>query len=92
MHGQFHSNKLLTAVAKWVATPCRPINIVEDEGLLEIFCTVSNNGMYELSSRAATVNKIQSLHEDKKAKVELGQPSTFALTGGHWTSPSDRSY
>lgn len=30
------SSKLSLAIAKWVATACRPINVVEDEGLLEM--------------------------------------------------------
>lgn len=55
------SNKLSEAVAKWVATVCRPIKIVEDEGLLEIICVASNDCIYELPLRATTVIKIHNL-------------------------------
>lgn len=53
------SRKLSTAVAKWVATACRPINIVEDEGLREIIRIASNDCTYELPSRATTVENAQ---------------------------------
>uniref|UniRef100_A0A3Q4GKX8 DNA-directed RNA polymerase III subunit RPC9 n=1 Tax=Neolamprologus brichardi TaxID=32507 RepID=A0A3Q4GKX8_NEOBR len=64
------TNKLSTAIAKWVATAWRPIDIVEDEGLLEIIRIASNDCTYELPSRATTVAKIHNLYEDEKAKVE----------------------
>ena len=34
-------NKLTAAIAKWVATACRPVNVVEDEGPVQWF---SNGG------------------------------------------------
>ncbi|KAL3983475.1 transcription elongation factor SPT4 [Sarotherodon galilaeus] len=88
------TNKLSTAIAKWVATTCRLINIVEDEELLEIIRIASNDCKYELPSRATTVTKIHNLYEDEKAKVEeaLGQTNTVALTGDYWTSLSNHSY
>jgi len=46
------SSKLSTAIAKWVATACRPINIVEDMGLRDIIWVASNDCTYELPSRA----------------------------------------
>ncbi|KAL4008846.1 hypothetical protein ACER0C_002698 [Sarotherodon galilaeus] len=81
------TNKLSTAIAKWVATAWRPINIVEDEGLLEIIRIASNDCTYELPSRATTATKIHNLYEDEKAKVEeaVGQTNTAALTGDYWT-------
>lgn len=88
------TNKLSTVIAKWVATACRLINIVEDEGLLEIIHRAPNSCMYELPSRATTVTKIHNLYEDEKAKVKeaLGQTNTVALTGDYWTSISNHSY
>ncbi len=37
------NKRLTTAIAKWVATACRPVNVVEDVGLLEIICIASNS-------------------------------------------------
>lgn len=87
------TNKLSTAIAKWVATAWRPIDIVEDEGLLEIIRIASNDCTYELPSRATTVAKIHNLYEDEKAKVEeaLGQTNTVALTEDYWTFRSNHS-
>lgn len=52
------TNKLSAAIAKWVATACRPINIVKDQGLLKIICITFNDYTYELPLRATTVTKI----------------------------------
>lgn len=88
------SNILTTAIAKWVATACRPVNVVEDEGLLEIIRIASNNSTYELPSRATVTSKIHNSYEEEKAKVEeaLRQTNTVALTGDYWTSLSNDSY
>nr|XP_054591163.1 E3 SUMO-protein ligase ZBED1-like [Nothobranchius furzeri] len=88
------SCKLSTAIAKWVATACRLINIVEDEGLLDVIRIASSDSTYELPSRVTTVTNIQKLYQDEKAKVEetLSQTKTVALTGDYWTSLSNHSY
>lgn len=88
------NNQLSTAIAKWVATACRPINIVEDEGLLDIIRIASNDSTYKLPSRGTTVAKIHDLYTDEKTKVEeaLGQTNTVALTGDYWTSLGNHNY
>nr|XP_055040804.1 E3 SUMO-protein ligase ZBED1-like [Misgurnus anguillicaudatus] len=87
-------NKVTTAIAKWVATACRPVNVVEDEGLLEIIHIASNNYTYELPSRATITSKIHNIYEEEKTKIEeaLRQTNTVALTGDYWTSLSNHSY
>ncbi|MED6231486.1 hypothetical protein ATANTOWER_019599 [Ataeniobius toweri] len=84
-------NNPLTSIPTWVTTACRPINIVEDKGLLQIRCIASDN--YTYKSRATTVSKIHSLYEEEKAKVEeaLGGTNTVALTRDNWTSVSNHS-
>lgn len=88
------SSKLSTAIAKWVATALRPLNIVEDKGLREIIRIASNDYTYELPSRATTLSTINSLYEDQKTTVaeELGKATAVALTGDYWTSLSHQSY
>lgn len=88
------SNRLTTAIAKWVATACRPVNIVEDEGLLEIVCIASNDYKYDLPSRATVTSKIDNFYEEEKAKVEeaLRQTNMVVLTGDYSTSLSNHSY
>ncbi|KAM3850330.1 E3 SUMO-protein ligase ZBED1-like, partial [Diretmus argenteus] len=86
--------KLTTAIAKWVATACRPISIVEDVGLREIIRIASNDWTYELPSRGTITTKIHDLFDTEKGNVvdALEKTSTVALTGDYWTSLSNHSY
>ncbi|KAI7801397.1 putative zinc finger BED domain-containing protein 1-like [Triplophysa rosa] len=99
------SNRLTTSITKWVAKACRPVNVVDDEGLLEIIHIASNdytgfnsiqfNFIYIALFTIATVtSKIHDSYEKEKAKVEeaLRQTNTVALTGDYWTSLSNHSY
>ncbi|KAJ8333570.1 hypothetical protein SKAU_G00415780 [Synaphobranchus kaupii] len=76
------------------ATACRPINVVEDEGLADIIRIASNDRTYELPSRATITSHIQKLHETEKVKVqqELERTKAVALTGDYWTSLSNQNY
>lgn len=87
-------NKLTVAIAKWVATACRPVSIVEDEGLTEIICIASNDWTYEAPSRATIISRFENVYETEKSKEELalGQTNTVALTGDYWTSLSNENY
>lgn len=88
------TRQLSTAVAKWVATACRPINVVEDEGLRDIIRIASGDCTYELPCRTTTTTKIHNLYDSERAKVAdaLAQTSTVALTGDYWTSLGNHSY
>lgn len=77
-----------------LATACRPVNVVEDDGLLEIVCIAFNDNKYDLTSRATVTSKINNFYEEKKAKVVevLRQINTVELTGDYSTSLSNHSY
>uniref|UniRef100_A0A3B3DTM8 BED-type domain-containing protein n=1 Tax=Oryzias melastigma TaxID=30732 RepID=A0A3B3DTM8_ORYME len=88
------TSKLSTAVAKWIAKACRPVNIVKDEDLREIIRIASNDPTYQLPSRATTVKNIAELYENEKTKITeaLGKAETAALTGDYWTSLGNHNY
>ncbi|XP_060766177.1 E3 SUMO-protein ligase ZBED1-like [Neoarius graeffei] len=87
-------NKLTAAIAKWVATACRPVSIVDDEGLTEIIRIASNDWTYETPSRATITSRIETLYEIEKSQLQqaLGQTDIVALTGDYWTSLSNENY
>lgn len=86
--------QLTVAIAKWVATSCRPISIVEDEGLTEIIRVASKDFTYEAPSRATITARIDKLYEAERADVKdaLDQTETVSLTGDYWTSVSNDNY
>ncbi|XP_078111814.1 E3 SUMO-protein ligase ZBED1-like [Sander vitreus] len=88
------SQKITTALAKWVATNCRPVSIVEDSGLKEVLRIACSDPSYTLPSRGTVVSRIQSLYDtEKAAKLELLQSANaVSLTGDHWTSVSNHNY
>ena len=86
--------RLTEAIARWVATSCRPISIVEDDGLEEILRIASNDFTYELPSRATIANRIQDVYKAEKAKIKesLEETKAVALTGDYWTSLGNDNY
>lgn len=90
------TDKLTNVIAKWIAMNCRPINIVEDEGLKEVLQTASNDLSYRLPCRTTVTNKISKMYdEEKKKKRETlmeDSPKYVAITGDHWTSAGNHSY
>ncbi|XP_059190842.1 E3 SUMO-protein ligase ZBED1-like [Centropristis striata] len=87
-------NKLTAAIAKWVATACRPVNVVEDEGLVDIIRIASNDWTYELPSRATITSHVQKLYKTEKGKVQqaLEKTKAVALTGDYWTALSNHNF
>ena len=77
-----------------MATACRPVNVVEDEGLADIIRIASNDWTYELPLRATITSHVQKLHKTEKAKVQqaLEKTKAVALTGDYWTSLSNHNY
>ncbi|KAJ8374531.1 hypothetical protein SKAU_G00051110 [Synaphobranchus kaupii] len=73
---------------------CRPINIVEDQGLQEIIQIASCDPFYKAPSRGTVVARINELYDNEKAmKMELlAQAPFIALTGDHWTSVNNQNY
>ncbi|XP_053179676.1 E3 SUMO-protein ligase ZBED1-like [Scomber japonicus] len=88
------TRQLSTELAKWVSTSCRPISIVEDEGLRNIIRIASGDYTYALPCRTTTTTKMHDLYEGERAKVAeaVAQTSTVALTGDYWTSLGNHSY
>src|SRR4029434_7266682 len=52
----------------WVASDCRPINIVEDGGLTEVIRIASGDNSYDLPSRGTIVTRIYSLYDGERAR------------------------
>lgn len=88
------SSKLTQAIAKWIATACRPVYIVEDEGLRDIIRIASGDLTYELPSRATVMSRIHEWYDTEKAKLatNLDNTASVALTGDYWTSLGNHSY
>ena len=60
--------KVTTAVAVWVAGDCRPINIVENGGLTEVFRIASGDNSYDLPSRGTIVS---ALYDGERARKKI---------------------
>ncbi|XP_062381388.1 E3 SUMO-protein ligase ZBED1-like [Sardina pilchardus] len=88
------SSKLTQAIAKWIATSCRPVYVVEDEGLCDIIRIASGDLTYELPSRATVMSRIHEWYDTEKAKLatNLENTTSIALTGDYWTSLGNHSY
>uniref|UniRef100_A0A8C1D0C7 Uncharacterized protein n=2 Tax=Cyprinus carpio TaxID=7962 RepID=A0A8C1D0C7_CYPCA len=88
------SDKVMNALVIWIAKNCRPINIVDDDGLRDIIRTASGDASYNMPSRGTIMSKIHTLYDDEKARRmnTLQQATHIALTGDHWTSVSNDNY
>lgn len=88
------SDKLTNSLVTWIAKNCRPVNIVEDDGLREVIRTASGDTSYNLPSRGTIVSKIHTLYEGERAQRRnmLEQAKDIALTGDHWTSVNNENY
>ncbi|XP_039874752.1 E3 SUMO-protein ligase ZBED1-like [Simochromis diagramma] len=90
------TDRLTNVIAKWIAMNCRPINIVEDEGLTEVLQIASNDPSYKPPCRTTVTTKISKMYDgEKKNKLEIlaeDSPNCVAITGDHWTSAGNHSY
>ncbi|XP_072246410.1 E3 SUMO-protein ligase ZBED1-like [Leuresthes tenuis] len=90
------TDRLTNVLAKWIAMNCRPINIVEDEGLTEVLQTASNDPSYKPPCRTTVTTKISKMYDgEKKNKLEIlveDLPNFVAITGDHWSSAGNHSY
>lgn len=87
-------DKLTHAIAKWVATNCRPISIVEDVGLKNVIRIATNDCTYEPPARRTIARKIHELYEKERTikATALQHAPTVALTGDYWTSLGNHNY
>ena len=60
--------RMNNVLAKWTAMNCRPINIVEDEGLTEVLQTVSNDPSYKPPCRTTATTKISKMYDGENKK------------------------
>nr|XP_055048150.1 E3 SUMO-protein ligase ZBED1-like [Misgurnus anguillicaudatus] len=88
------SETLTNAISKWIAMDCRPVNIVEDKGLMDAFRIASSDTSYTLPARRTVLTRINQLYDTEKLSKEekLSQAQYVALTGDHWTSVSNHNY
>nr|XP_047125130.1 E3 SUMO-protein ligase ZBED1-like [Hydra vulgaris] len=87
-------DKITNAIAKWVATNCRPTSIVEDVGLKNVIRIATNDCTYEPPPRRTIVRKIHELYENERTikATALQRAQTVALTGDYWTSLGNHNY
>uniref|UniRef100_A0A1A8DLX9 BED-type domain-containing protein n=1 Tax=Nothobranchius kadleci TaxID=1051664 RepID=A0A1A8DLX9_NOTKA len=65
------SSKLTNLLAQWIATSCRPISVVKDDGLELILQAATGDSSYKLPARRTIVRKIHDQHAtEKTAKDE----------------------
>ncbi len=88
------TDKLTNPLAKWIAVDCRPLSVVEDQGLEAMLQIASSDPTYDLPCRKTISNKIHQLYDTvKQAKVDLLEKAEcVAVTGDHWTSVSNTNY
>ena len=61
----------MNVLVKWIAMNCRPLNIVEDEGLTEVLQTASNDLIYKSPCRTTVTTKISKIYNgEKKNKLD----------------------
>uniref|UniRef100_A0A3B3Q6P6 HAT C-terminal dimerisation domain-containing protein n=1 Tax=Paramormyrops kingsleyae TaxID=1676925 RepID=A0A3B3Q6P6_9TELE len=88
------SQSLTNAISKWIAMDCRPVNVVEDKGLMDAFRIASSDTTYILPSRGTVLSRINQLYDTEKIskRDNLAHANHVALTGDHWTSISNDNY
>ncbi|XP_063324964.1 E3 SUMO-protein ligase ZBED1-like [Pelmatolapia mariae] len=86
--------KLTNSLVVWIAKNCRPVSIVEDDGLREVIRAASGDECYNLPSRGTTVSRLHTLYGHQRAQQcsKLVQVRNIALTGDHPTSVNNDNY
>lgn len=78
------TDRPMNVLSKWIAMNCRPINIVEDEGLTEALQTASNDPSYKPLCSTTVTTKISKMCDgEKKNKLDIlveGSPNYVATT------------
>ncbi|XP_077057585.1 E3 SUMO-protein ligase ZBED1-like [Siphateles boraxobius] len=88
------SAKLTNLLAQWIATSCRTISLVEDDGLELVLQAATGDPSYKLPARRTIMRRIHDQHAaEKVAKDEkMVEARCVALTGDHWTSVNNDNY
>src|SRR4029434_2769338 len=82
--------KVTNVVAVWVAGDCRPINIVEDGGLTEVFRIASGDNSYDLPSRGTIVFKKKNTIKQRCLKYTLYEVITRSFIRCRRKKPFNR--
>ncbi|KAF1380226.1 hypothetical protein PFLUV_G00184640 [Perca fluviatilis] len=88
------SAKLTNLLAQWIATSCRPISVVEDDGLELVLQAATGDPSYKLPARRTIMRRIHDQHAAEKAakNEKMVEARCVALTGDHWTSVNNDNY
>ena len=88
------SARLTKLLAQWIAINCRPISVVEDDGLELVLQAATGDPTYKLPARRTIVRRIHDQYATEKEKKEekLAGATYVALTGDHWTSVANENY
>ena len=88
------SAKLINLLAQWITTSCRPISVVEDDGLELVLQSATGDLSYKLPALRTIMRRIQDQHAAEKAPKEekTVEARCVALTGDHWTSVNNDNY
>ncbi len=88
------SDKLTNLLAQWIATSCRPISVVEDDGLELVLQAATGDPYYKLPARRTIMRRIHVQHAAEKAAIDekMVEARCVALTGDHWTSVNNDNY
>lgn len=88
------SAKLTNLLAQWIAINCRPISVVEDDGLELLLQAATGDPSYKLPARRTIMRRIHDQHTAEKAVKDdkLAGATCVALTGDHWTSVNNDNY
>ncbi|XP_077393632.1 uncharacterized protein phf11 isoform X1 [Festucalex cinctus] len=82
---------LTNAIAKWLATDCRPISVVDDVGLRNVFRIATNDRKYEIPSRHTITKRLHMLYEDERtAKKTTSHEERTAKEATSQHAPSER--
>nr|XP_014267406.2 zinc finger BED domain-containing protein 1-like [Maylandia zebra] len=86
--------KVTNSLVVWIAKNCRPVSIVEDDGLREVIRAASGDECYNLPLRGTIVSRLHTLYGDQRAQQssKLVQVRNVARTGDHWTSVNNNNY
>ncbi|XP_076739756.1 receptor-type tyrosine-protein phosphatase gamma isoform X3 [Maylandia zebra] len=60
--------KVTNSLVVWIAKNCRPVSIVEDDGLREVIRAASGDECYNLPSRGTIVSRLHTLYGDQRAQ------------------------
>ena len=81
-------------LTKWIASSGRPISIVEDDGLQQLFRTALQNDEYKMHCRRTIDKMLTDMYNTKMESIKeaVKNSKTVALTSDFWTSLGNESY